>query len=299
MDFTTILNQRGTVRPTTSQSVRDSMNDSSQFQLPPQHHQQQSQQHQQQQQHLPQANRLRFNRPNSATSDPGAMMHLPNMPPQSQEFMDFFDKPLPPMGAAAAADQPAAAGMQILPPHYAPPLPPMSHIRKPFDPTRSSDPAAASAYTFVDGPASAYSGGSSAGGGGGGEPSPLPSSDPPPTTISSAPKIHHCSTCQKGFARRSDLSRHGMYAFDGIFLVCQDGLCSHSSNIERIHTNHRPHVCDWPGCGKRFIQRSALTVHTRVHTGEKPHVCDRCGKVCKNSTPFFFFFLCSGKFVEN
>lgn len=48
---------------------------------------------------------------------------------------------------------------------------------------------------------------------------------------------------------------------------------------ERIHSGVRPHVCDHPGCGKQFIQRSALTVHTRVHTGEKPHMCERCGKV--------------------
>ena len=49
--------------------------------------------------------------------------------------------------------------------------------------------------------------------------------------------------------------------------------------IERIHSGVRPHVCDYRGCGKQFIQRSALTVHSRVHTGEKPHMCERCGKV--------------------
>ncbi|KAI9887283.1 MAG: hypothetical protein M1823_000877 [Watsoniomyces obsoletus] len=83
----------------------------------------------------------------------------------------------------------------------------------------------------------------------------------PPPLASPTPKAFPCSSCGKGFARRSDLARH-----------------------ERIHTGVRPHVCDFPGCNKQFIQRSALTVHARVHTGEKPHMCERCGKPFSDSS---------------
>jgi hypothetical protein len=34
-----------------------------------------------------------------------------------------------------------------------------------------------------------------------------------------APRIFHCSTCNKGFARRSDLARHGQYLFGQAMIV--------------------------------------------------------------------------------
>lgn len=109
-------------------------------------------------------------------------------------------------------------------------------------------------------------------------------SAPPPdesgrasTGSTGLPKAFACSTCQKGFARRSDLARHGETVSSPLHFT---SLSLMHVSTERIHSGVRPHVCDHPGCGKQFIQRSALTVHSRVHTGEKPHMCERCGKVC-------------------
>ncbi len=106
----------------------------------------------------------------------------------------------------------------------------------------------------------------------------------PPDAPSPPAKPYPCSTCAKSFARRSDLARHGKH----FKAVLQPHALPRSLMLipllERIHSGVRPHVCDYAGCGKQFIQRSALTVHQRVHTGEKPHMCERCGKVSPSTS---------------
>ncbi|KAI8074357.1 uncharacterized protein B0P05DRAFT_548232 [Gilbertella persicaria] len=55
-------------------------------------------------------------------------------------------------------------------------------------------------------------------------------------------KIYNCDKCQKYFTRPSALQTH-MYT----------------------HTGEKPHVCDMPGCGRRFAVVSNLRRHLRVH----------------------------------
>lgn len=53
------------------------------------------------------------------------------------------------------------------------------------------------------------------------------------------------------------------------------GTCVSDGSRKR-RANTKKYICDFPGCLKRFPQKTHLDIHRRTHTGEKPYVSSQC-----------------------
>ncbi|GCC28678.1 hypothetical protein chiPu_0007110 [Chiloscyllium punctatum] len=55
----------------------------------------------------------------------------------------------------------------------------------------------------------------------------------------------------------------------------------HAPRLLLATVGERPYVCDYPSCGRAFVQSGQLKTHQRLHTGEKPFICSELGCVSK------------------
>jgi uncharacterized Zn-finger protein len=83
---------------------------------------------------------------------------------------------------------------------------------------------------------------------------------------------HVCEICGRSFAWKGTFNMH----------------------VKRHMTESkdRPHVCPFEGCGKTFLARKDLQVHTNVHTGKKDYLCQHCGKGFSQRANYDRHILC-------
>lgn len=94
-------------------------------------------------------------------------------------------------------------------------------------------------------------------------------------------KTFVCPVCNKIFASKSNLERHGVVHSDVKPFQCVEckKMFSRRVHLERhkfLHMDQKPFNCEI--CKKGFTQKTHMLKHQYVHTGVKPFPCNLCEK---------------------
>nr|CAD7589754.1 unnamed protein product [Timema genevievae] len=92
-------------------------------------------------------------------------------------------------------------------------------------------------------------------------------------------RLFKCETCGKNFNQNSNLTRHKMIHEEEILFKCR--WCAKTIHLT-IHSGEtlvKSFKCE--ECGKAFLTKSNLNIHSISHNGLKLHSCELCGKFFK------------------
>lgn len=98
------------------------------------------------------------------------------------------------------------------------------------------------------------------------------------------PRPFECKICKKTFVKQENLDSHSRLHTNNRPYICFHFPCDKrytlkSSLVKHMLTHEeRKHICDFPNCGKKFVQNCDLKVHKRIHSAEKPFRCPRCDR---------------------
>ena len=103
-------------------------------------------------------------------------------------------------------------------------------------------------------------------------------------------KIYHCTydSCDKSFNRPARLAMHVRSHTNDRPFVCPHKSCTKSfmrnshlkHHTKSAHSDVRDYLCEWAGCGKRFVTQTRLNKHHAAHQGREKYRCtiENCGQ---------------------
>ncbi|KAG5676979.1 hypothetical protein PVAND_006770 [Polypedilum vanderplanki] len=130
----------------------------------------------------------------------------------------------------------------------------------------------------------------------------IPANESPPNLIN-IDHVCRWENCYKYFNTLEKLANHvsimhSAAATDNLYYCRWEGCTRTNRGFNarykmlvhcRTHTKEKPHVCNFPDCGKSFSRAENLKIHIRSHTQERPYRCNflGCTKAYSNSSDRF------------